>query len=131
MKIARLAKGIVALAGWLGLTTPGALAMNHFMADRIHVFNPGVCSRPTGPLWITLGSGQPAPGFINVNGPGFDQIGALVTGNMPAEPEATLAAQSSACSVIASFYHDGTPVGAWVVPPDKLLQLISILQING
>lgn len=127
----RLATGVLTMVCLVGMMMPNALAINHFQADRIHVFNPGECSRPTGPLWISLGSGQPAPGFININAPGFDQIGALVTGGVPPEPETTLEAQSSACDVIASFYHNGTPVGAWIVPPEKLLQLISILQING
>lgn len=127
----RLTGGMMVLVGLLGIMMPNARAMNHFQADRIHVFNPGECNRPTGPLWISLGSGQPAPGFININAPGFDQIGALLTGGIPPAPESMLEAQSSACDVIASFYHNGTAVGAWIVPPEKLLQLISILQING
>lgn len=122
---------LIALACWAFLGIGTALAMNHFQADRIHLFNPGQCGRPTGPLWIIVGHGQPAPGFINVDGPGFDQIGALLTGNIPAETEAELRAQTPACGVIASFYRNAQPVGAWLVPADKLMQLISILKRNG
>lgn len=122
---------LLVLASFMELASPPALAITHLQADRIHLFNPGPCNRPTGPLWITIGTGQPAPGFINVDSPGFDQIGALLTGNMPAEAEARLRAQTAPCGVIASFYENATPVGAWVVAPDKLLQLISILRRNG
>lgn len=121
----------VMFAGWMGAGAPSALAMTHLQADRIHLFNPGQCSRPTGPLWITINAGQAAPGFINVDSPGFDQIGALLSGSTPAESETGLRVHTPACGVIASFYENATPVGAWVVPPDKLLQLISILRRNG
>lgn len=124
------------LAAWLGvigmsaLCAP-ALALTHLQANRIHVLNAGSCPRPTGPLWITLGSGQPAPGFINVDVPAFDQIGALLTGSLPAEPLPVLQSQNPGCTVIASFYENAQAVGAWVVPPGKALQLLSILQRNG
>ncbi|WBO60079.1 hypothetical protein GT370_04315 [Acidocella sp. MX-AZ03] len=71
------------------------------------------------------------PGFVNVTAPGFDQIGALVSGNGPGQSEAVLAAQSPGCGVIAGFYHEGTPVGAWIVPPAKLPELVAILKANG
>ncbi|MGE4481643.1 hypothetical protein [Acidocella sp.] len=115
---------------WLLGAAP-ALALSHLQANRIRLFNPGQCAKPTGPLWITIGTGQPAPGFINVNPPGFDEIGALVSGAVPGTPEATLAGQTPTCGVIASFYENATPVGAWVVPADKLPQLLSILRLNG
>lgn len=123
--------GLMAWLGWLGFCSPSAWAMNHLQADRIHLFNPGQCSRPTGPLWITIGTGQAAPGSINVTVPGFDQISALLTGGVPAETEAALDAQAQPCYVIASFYESGTPVGAWFVPLGKLFELISILKTNG
>lgn len=123
--------GLIALAGWAVLGISQARAMNHYQADRIHLFNPAQCSRPTGPLWIIVSKGQPAPGFVNIDGPGFDQIGALLTGNIPAETEAQLRAQTPACGVIASFYKNAQPVGAWLVAPSKLGQLISILKRNG
>ncbi len=118
------------LAAWL-LGTGPALALSHLQANRIHLFNPGACAQPTGPLWLTIGTGQPAPGFINVNTPGFDEIGALISGGAPGQAEATLAGQTPACGVIASFYENATPVGAWVVPAQKLPQLLSILNLNG
>ncbi|MBU6420152.1 MAG: hypothetical protein KGQ79_10575 [Proteobacteria bacterium] len=117
------------LALWLLGAAP-ALALSHLQANRIHLFNPGQCAQPTGPLWIVIGAGQPAPGFINVNVPGFDQIGALVATG-PGMSESTLAGQTPACGVIASFYENATPVGAWVVPPGKLGQILSILNLNG
>lgn len=117
------------LAVWLLGAAP-ALALNHLQANRIHLFNPALCAAATGPLFITLGTGQPAPGFINVNAPGFDEIGALVATG-PGLPEATLAGQTPACGVIASFYQNATPVGAWVVPPEKLGEILSILNLNG
>lgn len=122
---------LVATLGWLALGAPLALAINHTQANRIHLFNAGQCAQPTGPLWITLGTGQPAPGFINVNAPGFDQIGALLTGSMPGQSEAAVQAQAPGCGVIASFYENGTSVGSWLVPTDELPQLISILRLNG
>lgn len=122
---------LLATVAWLTLGMPAALAVNHTQANRIHLFNAGQCAQPTGPLWITLGAGQPAPGFINVNIPGFDQIGALLTGAMPGQSEAVLQAQAPACGVIASFYENGSSVGSWMVQPDKLPQLISILRLNG
>jgi hypothetical protein len=118
------------LALWL-LSAAPALALSHLQANRIHLFNPGSCAQSTGPLWVTLGTGQPAPGFINVNAPGFDEIGALVSGGTPGQPEAALAAQDQACGVIASFYQNAAPVGAWLVPAGKLPQLLSILNLNG
>lgn len=118
------------LAAWVLGSAP-ALALNHQQANRIHLFNPRACAAPTGPLWITLGSGQPAPGFINVNSPGFDEIGALVSGAGASMPEAVLAAQTPACGVIASFYENAKPIGAWGVPAQKLPQLLSILNLNG
>lgn len=120
-----------ALATLFVAVAPCALAMTHAQANRIHIYNAGPCTQPTGPMWITTETGQPAPGFINVTAPGFDQIGALLTGNMPAEAASVLQAQTPACGVIASFYENATPVGAWVVSPDKLLPLISILKRNG
>lgn len=117
--------------GFFEFFIPSAWAMNHLQANRIYLFNPGQCSRPTGPLWITIGDGQAAPGSININAPGFDQISALVTGDSPAETEAELDAKAQACDVIASFYEAGTPVGAWVVPIGKLFEVISILKTNG
>ncbi len=120
---------ILCLAVWLLGVAP-ALALNHLQANRIHLSNPGHCAQPTGPLWITIGTGQPAPGFINVNTPGFDEIGALAATG-PGLPEAVLAGQTPACGVIASFYEDATPAGAWLVPPAKLSEILSILNING
>lgn len=117
------------LAAWLLGAAP-ALALTHLQANRIHLFNPGACAQPTGPLWVTLGTGQPAPGFINVTIPGFDEIGALVATG-PGVPEADLAGQTPACGVIASFYENATPAGAWVVPPAKLGQILAILNLNG
>lgn len=122
---------LAAAMAWLTLGTPAALAINHTQANRIHLFNAGQCTKPTGPLWIAIGTGQPAPGFININAPGFDQIGALLSGATPGQSEAALQAQAPACGVIASFYENATSVGAWLVPTDKLLQLISILRLNG
>lgn len=122
-------KPVHCLAAWLLGAAP-ALAVNHLQANRIHIFNPGQCAQPTGPLWITIGTGQPAPGFINVNSPGFDQIGALVATG-PGEPEAPLAGQTPACGVIASFYQNAKPIGAWVVPEAKLGEVLSILNLNG
>lgn len=127
----KVAPWLVAFMVWFAVCPPFARALGHLQANRIHVFNAGVCNQPTGPMWITLGTGQPAPGFINVIPPGFDQIGALLTGNMPAESESELRAQLPACGVIVSFYKDAEIVGSWSVPPDKLLQMISILQRNG
>lgn len=122
---------LMALAGLFVAGAPAAWAMGHADANRIHIYNAGPCNRPTGPLWVTFESGRPAPGFINVTAPGFDQIGALLTGNIPGTTAAALQAQTPACGIIASFYKTATPVGAWIVPPDKLLQLISILKRNG
>lgn len=121
----------IAFSNLFVASTPAAWAMSHGQANRIHIYNAGPCAQPTGPLWVTWETGRPAPGFINVTAPGFDQIGALLTGNAPGEPESALQAQTPACGVIASFYDNATPVGAWVVPPDKLLPLISILKRNG
>lgn len=118
------------LIGMSALCTP-AMALNHLQANRLHLLNAGICTQATGPLWIMLGSGRPAPGFINVDAPGFDQIGALLTGNLPAEPVLVLESQNSGCTVIASFYKNAQAVGAWVVPPSKVRQLLSILQRNG
>lgn len=123
-------KRALSFALWL-LTAAPALAISHFQADRIHIFNAGSCAAPTGPLWITIGTGMAAPGFVNVTAPGFDQIGALVSGNGPGQSEAVLAAQSPGCGVIAGFYREGTPVGAWIVPPAKLPELVAILKANG
>jgi hypothetical protein len=120
---------IFCLAIWLLGAAP-ALALSHLQANRIHLFNPAKCAQPTGPLWIVIGTGQPAPGFINVNTPGFDQIGALIATG-PGMPETILAGQTPSCGVIASFYENATPVGAWVVPPAKLGQFLSILDLNG
>jgi hypothetical protein len=117
------------LAVWLLGAAP-AFALSHLQANRIHLFTPRQCANPTGPLWITVGTGQPAPGFINVNNPGFDEIGALVATG-PGVPEATLAGQTPACGVIASFYENAKPIGAWVVPQNKLGELLSILHLNG
>ena len=122
---------LTALIGLFGMGTSSAWALGHGQANRIHIYNPGPCAQPTGPLWVTFGTGRPAPGFVNVTAPGFDEIGALLTGNMPGETDAVLQAQTPACGVIASFYENATPVGAWVVPLDKLPQLISILNRNG
>lgn len=122
-------KIFLCLTAWL-LSAAPALALSHLQANRIHMFNAGQCNRPTGPLWITIGTGQPAPGFINVNEPGFDEIGALVATG-PSTPEDTLAGQTPACGVIASFYENAKPVGAWVVPPAKLGEILSILNLNG
>ncbi len=122
-------KNTLCLTLWLLGAAP-ALALNHLQANRIHLFNPAPCAQATGPLWITLGTGQPAPGFINVNVPGSDAIGALVATG-PGAAEATLAGQTPACGVIASFYENATPVGAWVVPPARLGQFLSILNLNG
>ena len=122
---------LVACLGWLVISAPSALALNHLQSNRIYLFNPGQCSRPTGPLWITIGTGQAAPGAINVTAPGFDQIAALVTGNVPPETEDELRTQAQPCDVIASFYEAGTPIGAWVVPIGKLYELISILKLDG
>ena len=122
-------RAALTLAAWLLGAAP-ALALNHLQANRIHLFNPGQCVQPTGPLWVTLGTGQPAPGFINVNVPGFDEIGALVATG-PGLPEAALAGQTPACGVIASFYENATPAGAWAVPPAKLGEILSILNLNG
>lgn len=124
------------LAAWvvllgISLMALPAAALSHLQANRIHLLNAGSCSRPTGPMWITLGNGQPPPGFINVDAPGFDQIGALLTGSQPGTPESVLMAHEPGCAVIASFYENAQALGAWVVPPDKLLQLISILRSNG
>lgn len=122
---------LMTLAGLLVASAPCAWAMGHEQANRIHIYNAGPCSQPTGPLWVIFETGRSSPGFINVTAPGFDQIGALLTGNMPGETESVLQAQTPACGVIASFYKNAAPVGAWVVPPDKLLPLISILKRNG
>ena len=122
-------KAALTLAAWLFGAAP-ALALSHLQANRIHLFNPGGCAQPTGPLWVTIGTGQPAPGFINVNVPGFDEIGALVATG-PGLPEAALAGQIPACSVSASFYETATPLGAWAVPPAKLGEILSILNLNG
>ncbi len=122
-------KVLFCLTAWLLGTVP-ALAINHFQANRIRMFNPGQCSKPTGPLWITIGTGRPAPGFINVNVPGFDEIGALVATG-PSTPEAALAGRTPACGVIASFYENAKPVGAWVVPDSKLGEILSILNLDG
>lgn len=115
---------------WLLVAAP-ALAITHLQANRIHLFNAGHCGKPTGPFWLTIGSGQPFPGFINVTPPAFDQIGALITGSQRSEPEGVLARQSPACGIIASFYKNGAPIGAWPVPENELPQLLAILNING
>lgn len=118
----------MALAGSLSvISLSAAWALNHLQANRIHIYNPGQCSRPTGPLWIQPGTGQAVPGFVNVNVPEFDQIGALLTGNVLAQPEAVLQEKTPPCGIIASFYKNAAPVGAWIIPPDKLDQFISIL----
>lgn len=108
-----------------------AWALSHLQANRIHIYNAGQCSQPTGPLWVETGTGQAAPGFIKVNAPGFDQIGALLTGNIPAQPDAVLREHAPSCGIIASFYQNAMPVGAWIVPTDRLEQLVSILKQNG
>lgn len=119
------------LAGGLSIIpVSAAWALSHLQADRIHIYNSGQCSQPTGPFWIEPGTGQAAPGFINVNVPEFDQIGALLTGNVPALPESVLQENTSPCAIIAGFYQNATPVGAWIIPPDKLEQLVSILKQN-
>lgn len=125
-------KPLVAWVVFLGISliTLPAMALNHLQANRIHLLNAGTCSRPTGPMWITLGDGQPPPGFINIDAPGFDQIGALLTGG-PSTPEAVLMAQEPGCTVIASFYKNAQALGAWIVPPAKLLKIIAILRYNG
>ncbi|MDE1896737.1 MAG: hypothetical protein KGH91_06655 [Rhodospirillales bacterium] len=120
---------VLCLAAWMLGAAP-ALALNHLQANRIHLFNPGSCAQPTGPLWVVIGTGQPAPGFINVTVPGFDEIGALVATG-PGATEATLTGQTPACGVIASFYQNATPAGAWGVPPAKLGEILSILNLNG
>ncbi|HTQ72645.1 MAG TPA: hypothetical protein VMH92_14255 [Acidocella sp.] len=118
------------LAAWLLGSAP-ALALSHFQANRIHLFNPGACAQPTGPVWLTIGTGQPAPGFINITAPAFDELGALLAGGQPGEAEATLAGRTEACGVIASFYENASPIGAWVVPEAKLAQVLAILNLNG
>lgn len=120
------------LAGCLSvIPLSAAWALNHLQANRIHIYNAGLCSQPTGPLWIEPGTGQAEPGFINVTTPGFDQIGALLTGNIPAQQSSLLQVQAPPCAVIASFYKDAAPVGAWLIPADKLDEFISILKQNG
>jgi hypothetical protein len=108
-----------------------ALALSHFQANRIHIFTPAGCPAAYNPVWITLGAGQAAPGFHNVTAPQFDEIGALLTGNQPGQTEAALTSQPGACGLIASFYENASPAGAWPIPAEKLPQLLAILNGNG
>lgn len=120
-----------ALIGFWLLGTAPALALNHLQANRIHIFTPGSCATGLNPLWVTIGTGQAAPGFHNITAPQFDEIGALLSGGQPGESEAELSKATAECGAIASFFQNGAPAGAWPVTADKIPQIQAILNNNG